>query len=464
MTVSGPSIRRRFLILLPVAATALVCIAINMWAIRTPIRFDLTSVGVYSIGPETKRAIELVDEPIAITFFYDLRNKMMVDAKALLDQYAASSSLISVRAIDPMLQPSQARRYRINFPGTAIFESGDRQVIVNGGSETDFTNGLIRIARRTGQRICFTDGHVESDPLSWRSHDHFEGAMAADHSHSSGGRPLRVHERHGMGKAGDALKILGYEVAKVLLLMDPAQSRDCAVVIVASPQKPFDPREARQLRDYLASGGAVVALLEPAVEHGLASILSDFGIAAGSRSVLDYESHYWTDPAAPAISAYPRHKITRDLALTFFPGALALEPVAAGVPRDVKIIPLAETSGRSELDGGAPGMAPRTLALLATRPSVSGEGNKKRPRLVVIGDGDFATNSYYHILGNGTLFLNVVNFLAEQDSLIDITPRGYEPPRLELTNAQMRFTFLFSTVLLPGLLLLAGAMQWWRNR
>ena len=71
-----------------------------------------------------------------------------------------------------------------------------------------------------------------------------------------------------------------------------------------------------------------------------------------------------------------------------------------------------------------------------------------RSRIAVVGDADFATNSFFHILGNGNLFLNTVNYLAAQENLIGIEPRTYDLPRVNLTNRQIKGTFFLSVVLL----------------
>jgi hypothetical protein len=458
--------RRRIAVLLPALALLSVVVAANLTAVTRDQRFDLTSAGVYTMSNETRRAIATLESPLTITFFYDLRSKVLLDSKALLDQYAAASPLIKVRAVDPTLQPALARKYNVAFAGTAIFESGGRRVVVNGGSETDFTNGLIRASAQAAQRICFTDGHGESDAFSLQSHDHFEAAMDHGHTHSVGGRRLDLHERHGMGMAREALETLGYEVVKVLLLGGPAALDGCTVVIAASPQNPFRPIEVQLLRRYVLDGGKLMLLLEPFLDAGLGPVMDAFGLEVGSHLILDHGQHYWTDPGTPAVTSYPRHKITRNLALTFFPGVAEVLPRDGGVPDDVVAAPLVETSDKAVLDGvseDAPLPRARALMVYAIK-SAAGVNDDRAAHLVVVGDGDFATNSYFHILGNGALFLNAVSVLAERDKLVDIVPRNYELPRVTLSNRQMQATFLVSTVLLPGLLLLAGAMVWWRNR
>ncbi len=472
--------------LVPAAALLAAAIAINQWALAHPKRWDLTSAGVYSIGPQTERVLDALQQPVAVTFFYDLRSKEMNDARALLEQYAARSRQLTVRSFDPALAPAEAMRQQVQFAGTAIFESAGRRVVVNGGSEADFTNGLIRVTTTGDHAVCFTDGHVEADPMSLKSHDHFEADMGSGHSHSTGGRALVVHERHGMGMARDALQTLGYGVRQVTPVTGPDALAGCSVVVIAGPQTAFVPAEVAQLQAFAAAGGRLVALVDPFNDSGLGALFADFGLKLEHRLVLDDQRHYWTDAATPAVSSYPRHKITRNLALTFFPGAASLVPLRTSGGGEVRLTPLVQTSdtARSEAlppDTGKPDVGLQTLAVLASRKlgAIDKRGNQvvdkasdragakpddKLAELILVGDVDFATNSFFHVLGNGALFLNAVSYLADQQQLIDITPRQYELPRVQMTNAQMRATFVLSTVVLPLAALALSVAVWWRRR
>jgi ABC-type uncharacterized transport system involved in gliding motility auxiliary subunit len=66
-------------------------------------------------------------------------------------------------------------------------------------------------------------------------------------------------------------------------------------------------------------------------------------------------------------------------------------------------------------------------------------------------------------MGNGALFLNTVNFLAAQENLIGLTPRGADLPRVNLTNRQLKTTFLLSVLLVPALLAVVGTVVWWKQ-
>jgi ABC-type uncharacterized transport system involved in gliding motility auxiliary subunit len=102
-------------------------------------------------------------------------------------------------------------------------------------------------------------------------------------------------------------------------------------------------------------------------------------------------------------------------------------------------------------------------------PDAAGKGGKApkftaKSRVAIIGDSDFATNSFYHIMGNGKLFLNTVNYLTSQENFIGIEARTYDLPRVNLTNRQMKGTFFLSIVLIPALMALVGVAVWWRQR
>jgi ABC-type uncharacterized transport system involved in gliding motility auxiliary subunit len=137
------------------------------------------------------------------------------------------------------------------------------------------------------------------------------------------------------------------------------------------------------------------------------------------------------------------------------------------------VLPLANSSKRSwgqktrdrvEFREGRDEMGPKTLMALALRREGEDGSGPRRSRIAVVGDSDFATNSFFHIMGNGTLFLNTINYLAAQESLIGIAPRSAEVPRVNLTNRQMKATFVVSVLLVPALLTVVGTAVWWKQR
>jgi ABC-type uncharacterized transport system involved in gliding motility auxiliary subunit len=463
--------RRRGEIVLHTVGVVGVLLALAYLTARVPFRFDLTREGVYSLSEPTVAMLTRLTRPVRIVFFHDPMMRETVEVYELIARQ--NPRLVTVEFYDPMIHPAQARLLGVNFAGTAVMESDGRKLQVNSGSETDIANGILRVSQSATQRVCFLDGHGEPDPFSLESHDHLEGAPG--HSHGLGARFV-LHERHGMAKARHALETLNYTVEKVLLLQRTDGLASCAVLVVASPKVALLPTEVAAVRAYLAQGGHALFMLDPFVRTGLEPVLREYGIVTDDVIVIDEASHFWADPSSPAVSDYNRHQVTRDLPLTFFPGARSLSPTPHRVP-GTSVVPLVNSSRRSwgqpnaeriEFVDGRDVRGPNTLMVAALRRPVSAEEGAPPPagprsRIVVVGDSDFATNSFFHIMGNGTLFLNTVNYLAAQENLIGLQPRTSDLPRIHLTNRQMKATFVLSVLLVPAVLAVVGTAVWWKQ-
>ncbi len=268
---------------------------------------------------------------------------------------------------------------------------------------------------------------------------------------------------------------------------------DCALLVVAGPKTALLPVEVTAVNAYLAAGGNAFFMLEPFIETGLEPVLRQYGVVLDDTIVIDAASHYWSDVSAPAVTSYNVHMVTRELPLTFFPGVRSLSPTSERVP-GTNVSPLVNssknsygetTSDRAEFDEDSDLPGPNTLMAVSIRRPVTPDSaaavefgpQEKRAgmdapvnrataesRIAVIGDSDFATNSFFHFLGNGNLFLNTVSYLTAQENLIGIEPRTYDLPRLSLTNRQMKGTFFLAVFLIPAVLAFVGIAVWWRQR
>jgi ABC-type uncharacterized transport system involved in gliding motility auxiliary subunit len=479
--------RRGEIAVYSIGMIGLVCLVV-MLSLHFRLRFDLSSEGRYSLSPQSIEILRRLEKPVKVTFFYD---QNMRENKELLELYDDYSDKITLEFFDPTLNPGEALRRGVQFAGTTILESEGRKQIISGGEETDFTNGILRVSQGATQRVCFLTGHVEADPFSLESHDHVEGGAAGGHNHGLGAK-LVVHESHGMGKARHALESINYAVDKLSLLQGNPVPRECSALIIAGPKIPLLAPEIKSVGDYLRGGGNALVMLDPYVHSGLEPLLrQEFGVTIDDNTLVDVASHYWSDLSSPAVTEYGRHRITDKLPLTFFPGARSISPAPERVP-GVTGTPLVNSSKHSygelnphataEFDAKKEVPGPLTIMAVVTKrhgmtdlrtatPSGDSPPAAAPPqaeplmsRLVVVGDSDFATNSFFHSLGNGNLFLNAMSYLTSRENLIGIEPRTYDPPRLNLTNRQMKGTFFLAIFLVPALAGLLGFVVWWRQR
>ena len=84
--------------------------------------------------------------------------------------------------------------------------------------------------------------------------------------------------------------------------------------------------------------------------------------------------------------------------------------------------------------------------------------------VALFGDTDFASNRYIEELDNRDLFLNTVNWMTGDESLISIRPREEVFRPLVLTASEYDFIRYLSWFLLPAALAAIAVFTWWRRR
>ena len=85
-------------------------------------------------------------------------------------------------------------------------------------------------------------------------------------------------------------------------------------------------------------------------------------------------------------------------------------------------------------------------------------------RAVVIGDGDFASNSFLPYMANSDLLLAAVRWLAREERGTAVRTRIPVPPMILLTAAQSRSLFALIVILLPLTVIGIGGLVWWFRR
>ena len=107
--------------------------------------------------------------------------------------------------------------------------------------------------------------------------------------------------------------------------------------------------------------------------------------------------------------------------------------------------------------------APLLSVMVLAEVGGGAEPDARRGRLAVIGDADFATDAYLDVLGNKDVALNAVAWLVGEERTAGVragaTPETQRPlSPLVLTDAQARRLLGTVVVVLPGLVLLTGAL------
>ena len=448
---------------------------VNFLVFENPSRWDVTATKQFSLSPRTAELLENLKEPVQVIAFFSEADPRQASIRSRVDdvlhEFTIRSDQFSYRFVDPDVDPVTAQTYRITQYATVVFEGMESQIRhpVTSLQEQDFVTGLLIATGQERKQVVFLTGHGEGD-ISTNNADAFLSAREGLERDNYGVLPL------------DLLQ-LGPENMD-LLLEDTG-----LVVIVAGPRQDLREDELEALHGFLKRGGRMVFLMEPDTPDSFRQLLRRWGVILDKSYILDRASFVSPNPAIPLLSQangnYPFSyipELTGVLDRTFYPGVTGILPVEEVLEEgntDIIFLPLAVTSPASwlvdtpeiEPQEGADAAGPQLVAtaIIATAPL--GEEplflepeNVEAARFVVFGDSNFASNQHFSSFNNSDFFLNSVNWLTGDVSLISIRPKQIVFRELVLTRNQFDFIRYSSYFLLPSLMVIAGIFVWWRRR
>lgn len=441
---------------------------VNAFASRYNFRKDLTHSGMFSLSPQTVKLLKGLDRNVEALAFFQENSGDRGAVEDLLKEYSYVSKKFKYQLIDPDKNPGITKRYGVTQYGTIVLEIGDKvERITQGGAtqEEDVTNALLKVVREGKKKIYFVEGHGEAD--------------------------IDDTGRTGYSEAKAALENQNYVVEKLFLMRLEEVPDDCALLITNGPEKAFLESEEQAVERYLARAGKALFMLDPTPSAGMADFFAKYGVKVGEDVVVDVSPAgrlFGVDEFMPMAMSYPDHSITEGFNVaTLFPYARSVSE-AGNVPPGVKVETFVETgqqswaetgpvTGEVRFDEDKDRKGPISLGVAVTMESTNapadtstssgetpGEAKSKQARMVVIGDSEFANNSFLHFSGDEDFFLNIVSWLAEEEDLIAIRPKSPEDRRVTLTARQTRLVMYFSLLVLPLSVLGLGVGVWLKRR
>lgn len=427
----------------------------NLAASRFFLRLDLTELRGYSLSEQTLNSLGNLAEPVQISAFLrptDYRSRL---AEKLLGEYADHCPWIIYEVIDPDGRPSAMQQKGVSRYGTLLFEKGPKRLEINSVDEQSITSAILRLSEERLKNIYFLTGHGERDIESGQR---------------TGYRLLAWHLRN---KGNFVLKTLSFTASATF-------PEDVDVLIIPSPRSSFSSRDEDLVTQYLDNGGRLLLLLDAGVTVPFSHLLPEWGVHVGENLVFDPVENYFGDAATPMINKYEPSSITRSLQgmSTFFPLAREVSP-SQTIPEGLIVRSLVKTSTRSwaetnlkgseaSFDDGEDKPGPVSLAVSIQASLAAGRGaSAAKSRLVVFGDSDFVSNAALSSTntdsGNVLLFLSAVDWLIENDSLINLSPIDTTKQTLILSARQMRLVAYTTMLFIPLLIALTGTLVWWRR-
>ncbi|MEH2194586.1 MAG: Gldg family protein [Nostoc sp.] len=330
---------------------------INFLGTRYHLRADLTESQLFTLAPQSRQLVSVLPQPVKVWVFDINQN---TQDRELLENYQRQSSKFKYEYIDPQARPGLAEKFGVKDYGEVYLESGDKRQLVQTVnqnerlSEIRLTSRLQQLTNSTTAKVYLLQGHGE------RQLSAAKGAIS--------------QAVQGLGDKNFTTSPLNLgETSKV--------PEDAAVVIVAGPKRGLFEGEVKALQDYLNHGGNLLLMIDPNTDPKLNSLLEEWGIRLDNRLAVDVsgESVVGLGPAAPLVTEYGQHPITKDFGNgnSFYPISRPLE--ITSVP-GVQATPLLRTkpypkswaesdlqSEKLEFNEGKDLKGPLTLGVALTR-------------------------------------------------------------------------------------------------
>ena len=402
-----------------------------------------------TLTPASVALLKTLDKPLAFTAYTHNTDEVRDYIRRFVGRYQQARPGTTLTFVNPDTDPQAAREQGVTADGQVIVYYGGRSELLSQLDELTVSNAIQRLARSAERYVVFLSGDGERDPQGEHNFD--------------------------LGEFGRQLEAKGFKLQTLNLASTPTIPGNTSVLVVAGPQDAILPGAVKLVRDYLKRGGNLLWLGDPGPLYGLEPLAEDLGVRFGAGTIVDPESRLFgiNDATVILVPQYdPDDPITKDFkTTTAYAAATDVELEKGGGWRAETFL---QTLPRSWLETGrlqgavsydpkrGDKLGPLPLGVNLTRPVPGAAQSATAPeqRAVVIGDGDFLSNAFLGNGGNLDLGLNVFNWLAHDDSYININPRPAPDLTLSLSNFAQAVIFLSFFIALP-LFLLAGGITVW---
>jgi ABC-type uncharacterized transport system involved in gliding motility auxiliary subunit len=411
--------------------------------------FDWTSAGRNTLSEASTKLLDALDAPLAVTVFaHEDRVHGRVIAE-LLRKYQNRGADIRVEYINPDLNPERLRALGIKQAGAVQLRYKLRTQLVDNPSERTISNTLAELLRSGERNIAFLVGHGERSLVGKANHD--------------------------LGAFGVQLQAKGLSLHSLNLAQVGEVPTNTDVLVLAGPRVALLPVEVNAISRFIDGGGNLLWLLDPRTPwNGLETLAKGLGIHRLSGTLIDPATQRFgkaglSNPTFVLVADYhQQHRSLRDFALiSVLPGAapLAVDPTdgwhAQALFRSNKDVwsELGTLGGQIGFDANSEQLGPHNLAYALTR-----RAGERQQRIVIVGDGDFLSNSALGNSGNLDLGMRLTNWLAADDVLLNIPTRADPDATLNLSKTQTAIIGFGSLLALPIVLISIGIVVWLRRR
>ena len=442
---------------------------VNLVAGQLNVSKDLTQNKMYSLSRYTKEFLGTLEKDVTIYALFKTGQENLM-FKQLLEEYAASSSHISVVYRDPVLYPAFVESYA--KPDESI---ADNSVIVVSGNKHKIIHAADMVTYdydyNTWQQYVSS---IDIEPQVSNAINYVTLGETSVIYSVTGNNEIPV-----TANLVKQLELSNYEMREADLLLNEIPG-DCDILFITTPSRDWSDDEAERVLKYLQNDGRAIFLLgySQSLYPTMNSVLAAYGVALGDYIVIEGDTRYYMGNQITLIGEFVPGDVTQNFIDKRY---VPMMYQATGID----VLPLKKTSTKIE-------------PLIVTSPSAYGKSNPESETInkepgdtegpfnlaVTVTDSYYTDTNHYtkmvvlssiYMLSEGynnavsgtnwEFIVNSVNWLQGQDTSIYIPSKSpYSSAQLSFNQAQAGMMALVSVIILPIAIIAAGLVIWFRRR
>jgi len=510
---------KKFLALLDIVIVLLILVIINFTIYNNYFRVDLTKNKLYTISNGTKGLLNNLDEKVNVNVYFskDLpvqMNKVERDVKDMLDEFvSASNGKIVLRYINPEADKETEKKVRMlgipkiqmnvfnndkaeiknGYIGIAILYENKHEVlpVVQDISnfEYDMTMAIKKVQQKQKDKIAYFN--LEGSPKMKDAPPMYYGQQ----------QPQKQGPVDLLKKAlKENYKVVTYSANSKDLIDNRVKG-----LIIVSPSR-LSNRDMFVINQYALNGGNIIVFDNSIMRRGIQArdkgsninkLLTNYGLSIDKDVVADLysENAAFNNGGYQVYTKYPffisvlPQRLNRDLPITSKLETITLPWVSSikiSKKDSVETKVVAYSSNRANKLRGYYNLTPQqklpfitdSIPLVALSsgkfksifnkyvPYDSTDASnitpltfsKKKGSILVVGSADMVTNEFLQrFRGNIPFILNAVDYMCQDNALIDIRSKQITPaPLKEISPASKQIIRAVNILLIPLLMILFG--------